>query len=717
MRAFMVGCSLALLMAGSADAKTFSIKVLSSPRADLVTDGQALVQVSRRATVTLNGADVTDAFKRRGGRMIGLVDGLALGANEIVATAGDRAARLTLTNHPNGGPVFTGKQIQPWRCQSGAVDAQCNQPAQYTYLYRSTDPTAPALQPYDPQSPPDDVATVKTEKGATVPFIVRQELGYLDRDQYKILVLFDPARPWSRWKPQPTFNHKLLVTGGGGCGGSYGTGGAPLEDFSGTFGDVPAIVDSYVNALGRGFAVMSTALANTGHNCNVAVEAEALIMTKERVIERYGDLRHTIGTGCSGGSIVQHTVANAYPGAVYDGLIVTCAYPDTMTAGAQFADYHLLRKYFEDPSRWGEGVVWSPHQWGLVEGHASHVNAVVADEGLFKDAMDVMGGCVAAELMYDPAKNPGGVRCDILDYMVTLFGRRPESVWTSMEKAAGHGFAGVPFANGGLQYGLEALQAGQITAEQFVDLNEKVGGLDMNMQPTPVRIAGDDESVANTYRTGMLNEGDNLDRVAIIDHAGADPGAAHDYSHTWWTRDRLDKANGHHENQVLWYGPAALVGDVRWPTEALLAMDRWLTAVRKDDSKRSLPRKIVVNRPKDVHDRCTYGVRVEAADGACVREAETRFGTPREVAGGPRENDVLECALKPLDRSEYGLLGLSDAQFDRLKAVFPEGVCNWSVLGVGQQAVVPWQQYGDADTVIYGGEPMGAAPRSKIRRG
>jgi hypothetical protein len=330
--------------------------------------------------------------------------------------------------------------------------------------------------------------------------------------------------------------------------------------------------------------------------------------------------------------------------------------------------------------------------------------------------MDPMGGCVAAELMYDPEANPGGVRCDVLDYMVTLLGRRPEAVWTPMEQRAGHGFAGVPFANGGVQYGLEALKSGQITAEQFVDLNEKVGGLDMNMRPSATRIAGDDRSIANTYRTGLINETDHLDQVAIIDHAGPDPGAAHDYAHTWWTRDRLDKAHGNHDNQVLWFGPAALIGDPRWPTEALLAMDRWLTAVERDGSKRSLQRKIVADRPADVHDRCTYGVRVEPADGACVRQAETRFGTPREVAGGPAVNDILKCRLKQPSRGDYGLLGLTDAQFDRLRAVFPDGVCNWSARGVGQQPAIGWQTYQDeSGDVIYGGVRMGPAPRSRTR--
>ena len=149
---------------------------------------------------------------------------------------------------------------------------------------------------------------------------------------------------------------------------------------------------SYVTALGKGFAVLSTALANTGHNCNVAMEAESLMMAKERLVERYGELRYTIGTGCSGGSIAQHTVANAYPG-IYQGLVTTCSYPDTLTAGAQFADYHLLRLYFEDPSRWAPGVVWTPTQMAAVEGHLSHVNAVVADEGLFKAALNPENAC------------------------------------------------------------------------------------------------------------------------------------------------------------------------------------------------------------------------------------------------------------------------------------------------------------------------------------
>ena len=106
----------------------------------------------------------------------------------------------------------------------------------------------------------------------------------------------------------------------------------PLNDASGTLDAIPVPLaqNSYVDALGRGFAVISTALANTGHNCNVAHNAESLMMAKERLIEQYGTLRYAIGTGCSGGSVAQHTVANAYPG-IYQGLVTTCSYPDMMS--------------------------------------------------------------------------------------------------------------------------------------------------------------------------------------------------------------------------------------------------------------------------------------------------------------------------------------------------------------------------------------------------
>ena len=76
--------------------------------------------------------DVTDAFADAAdGRFEG-VRHAARGRPERAARPappGRAAATITITNHPIGGPVFSGPQIQPWLCQPGAVDKQCNQPA------------------------------------------------------------------------------------------------------------------------------------------------------------------------------------------------------------------------------------------------------------------------------------------------------------------------------------------------------------------------------------------------------------------------------------------------------------------------------------------------------------------------------------------------------------------------------------------------------------
>ena len=613
-----------------------------------------------------------------------------------------------------------GPQTDHYRCQETAVDAQCNEPATYAFLYRSTDPTKPDLQPYDREDPPSDVATTTTDEGVEVPFIVRREHGFQDRDRYTILQLWQPGERWRAWRPQEQWNHKLLITHGGNCGASYTPGDPPLQDYSGTLESVPGVTPSYVTALGQGFAVVSTALANTGHNCNVAMEAESLLMAKERLVEQYGELRYTIGTGCSGGSIAQHTIANAYPG-IYQGLVTTCSYPDTLTAGAQFADYHLLRLYFEDPSRWEPGVVWSPTQMAAVEGHLSHVNAITADEGLFAAALDPEHACpgtldpVAGDesTRYDSEINPGGVRCSVLDIMGNLLGPRPEQDWSEQEQAAGHGFAGVPFANTGVQFGLTQLRQGVITPAQFVDLNAKLGGLDVDSQPVPERIDGDAAAIDRGYRTGLINEMTNLDEVAIINHGGPDPGAAHDYAHAFWSEERLLADQGHTDNRVMWFGPAPLIGDPRWANDALLDMDRWLSAVEADGRDVPLATKVADDRPSDVTDRCVVADAAAACSVEELQVLQTRLSTPRQEAGGPRANDNVACRLRPFDLDDYGPLAaaFTPGQVATLEQVFADGVCDWTVPGRGQGPTETWLRYGAADgTAAYGGVPLRDVP-------
>src|SRR4051794_11934447 len=694
-----------------------SIEVVSN-RADLISAGDALVAIglpagADSARVTLGSRDVSGAFAPRpNGRYEGLVTGLALGDNVLTARVlSGASANVTIVNHPNGGPVFSGPQVRPWKCQATATDAQCNEPVSYSYEYKSS--LTGQLASYDPAKPPSDVAKATTDQGKTVPFIVRTETGYQDRDQYKITVLFDPAKPWAAWSPQPQWNHKLLITHGASCGIEHQSGSAPSTTGDTVAGGSPTV------ALGRGFAVMSTALDNAGHNCNIATEAESLVMAKERLVERYGEIRYTIGTGCSGGSLVQHQVANAYPG-IYQGILPQCSFPDSWSTGQQLAAYHLIRQYVENPAKWAPGVIWSPADIAAVEGHPNHVNSIVFDSVYWTDLGVPDDGCagVPAEQDYNADTNPGGVRCDLADYMINVLGPRPASVWSPAEKKVGHGFAGLPLGDVGVQFGLEALKKGQITPAQFVDLNAKIGGTDVDINSTPQRSDSDEPALRNAYRSGGINETNNLTAVPIIDLRGPDPGAFHDTYRTWTIRARLERQEGRFpRNHVIWFGHAPLIGDPDYTTEGLIAMDRWLAKVEADQRSVPLSRKVAEDRPSDVNDRCSQIAGVESVSlpgvgKVCeLKEVQTRFATPAMVAGEGIETDQNKCALRPQRRSDYYPVTFTDAQWAQLQSAFPTGVCDWSKPGIDQANTIPWQTYqGAGGGVVYGGKPLGAAP-------
>ena len=666
------------------------IRVLST-RADLVSGGNALVEIVMPSgtkvaelTVEVGGRDVSAAFARRvSGRVVGLVTGLGEGPNELVARFGNGTGhRLTLTNHPLGGPVFSGPQIQPWTCDEGANDLKCNREPDYSYQYMST---SGSFADYDPDNPPDDVAMTTTDEGHTVPYIVRVERGVIDRDNYAIAVLYDPQSDWTPWQPQEAFNHKLVINHGASCNTEYQQASPP---------DVMLDV-----ALSRGFVVMSHALNNSGHNCNIAVQAEAMIMTKEHLVESYGELRYTIGTGCSGGAQVQQQVANAYPG-FYQGITPACSFPDSWSGKMLYEDYSLLRAYFEDPSRWSPGVVWGYDHMAAVMGHPSYVNAITYNT-VIATLLDPSRSCpgVADEDVYDPDTNPDGVRCSQQDYMAAVFGRRPQD-----------GFANRPWDNVGVQYGLLPLLEGAITVDQFLDVNARIGARDIDYNPIPERVSADIPALAAAYRSGAVNTGSNLDEVAIIDLRGPDPGAFHDVYRTYALRARLDREHGHHDNHVIWRGPVALFGGPDFADEAILAMDVWLAAVEADERDIPLPQKIVENKPPEARERCTDGRAngVEIPDLLC-NEIVDSYSATRVEAGMPFTDDIMKCELKPLSEADYYPLVFTTEQWVRLEGIFPDGVCDWSKPGVEFQPTLEWPTFENGP----GGEPLGPPPRSQ----
>jgi Tannase-like family of unknown function (DUF6351) len=676
--------------------------VVLSNRADLVSGGDALVQVvlpgridPATVRVSVDGRDVTSAFAvRANGRYEGVITGLAVGANDVMATMRQGpTVHLTITNHPSGGPVFAGPQVQPWICttQSGfpaPTDAQCNGAPRFSRMYM--DAATHTFKPYDPAAPPPAaaIATTTTDQGRTVPYIVRFEKGAMDRGLYDVAVLDDPAGSWAPWASQPGWNHKVLYQFGGGTA-PWHTNGAPQND----------LIDL---ALSRGFLVANNNLNIRGDNANDVVSAEALMMLKEHIAETYGSIRYTIGAGCSGGSIQQHVIASSYPG-LLDGIQPNCSYQDSWTTANEVNDCHLLRNYFNTVA---PGTFTAAQQAAVAGTQDTSVcfawDISFAPVGIPSRAQNCnLQGTSFASMVYNPLTNPKGVRCTVQDYQSAVWGFRPQD-----------GFARSPYANVGIQYGLAALDAGTITPEQFVALNGGIGGTDIDLNFTKGRSEPDLVAQSIAFRTGQVTNPSELANVPMIDLRGSHNfNDIHTDYHSYVMRARLDAANGGHGNQLIWTWNGALFGIGPPPSIAVksfLLMDSWLSNIESDARDVSLSQKVLDDKPQGATDECWIGPALtETTDPTACASAFPHFGDARLVSGESLVDNAMQCRLKPLDRTAYAV-AFTDAQWTRLQQAYPDGVCDWSQPPVGFQPSIPWLTYAGGP----GGQPLGAPPES-----
>jgi hypothetical protein len=684
-----------------------SIHTLAN-RADLLSGSDTLVGISvpgrGHVRVTLDGHNVTRRFawRRDGGfrGLIGLITGLEPGRHTVRALLSDGGgAWLRITDHRIGGPVFSGPQIQPWVCgtQSAGLgasqDRQCDAPTKYAYEYKSS--ATGQFETYNPQSPPPDVATTTTDQGVTVPYIVRVEEGTEDRGLYELAVLYQPHHRWMPWSPQRGWNHKLVVP--------FGASTAPHHSQDAPTG----VLDD--TALSRGFMVADSGLNVQGSDANANVSAEALMMLKEHIRDTYGYIRYTIGNGCSGGGLQQYMVAAMYPG-LLDGIQPNCSFADMWSTAPDVGECHGLIDYFQNnPSE-----PWVPQ----IDGHRDPSDCEAWNETFWPvtDPGKASNCNLPQKDVYNPQSNPRGTRCDLQDYQIDIWGRRPRSEWGPVERRIQLGFAERPFDNVGVEYGLRALQEGLITPAEFADLNAKAGGADIDGNSIPQRDFMDRPTAITAYRTGQITDARQLADVPIIDLRGySETGEIHTSVYSYTMRARLDRANGNHANQVIWtweaYFPIVGMSDAFVPDIALrsfLLMDRWLSRIEADH--RHIPRAVKVreDKPSAARDACFLNRgQEEVTNTAECHRLYPYYGTTRTAAGGPLTNDVIKCHLKPLRRTSFKV-AFTKGEWAELQRAFPTGVCDYSRPGVGQRPSIPWMGFMHGP----GGEPLGAPPSS-----
>jgi hypothetical protein len=335
---------------GSDDLPSSQITTLGT-RADLVTDGDARVQVqlpaganAATAKVLANGSDVTSSFTNSNGTLVGLVTGLAVGRQHAGGNGRrreDHAARDQKHVARRPGPVRATANAVLLRDGRGPAGVgQCSGNPRQRPLDRSGRPAMqhrdriqvlltrrrlrdarwPTLipvrrgpppqnacfKPYTPgMAAPADLATTTTDGGQTVPYIVRVERGTMNRGIYDLAVLVDPTKPVAL---QPTWNGKVQFVFGGG-------GSQPRRQMR------PATAWTDDDALSRGWIVTNNSMTDASINNNRVVSAETVMMMKEHIVDRYGPVRFAVGKGNSGGSITAYVVSSFYPG-LLDGALI-----------------------------------------------------------------------------------------------------------------------------------------------------------------------------------------------------------------------------------------------------------------------------------------------------------------------------------------------------------------------------------------------------------
>ncbi len=700
------------------------IRTLSG-KADMVSGGDALVQIAGlggvsldKVSVTLNGKDVTKAFRAdvaakapAGSSMTGHVEGLVLGANTLEASVdGKSVAKLVLDNHSISGPIFYGAHQTPFVCQTEAaglgpaLDADCNAKTVVTYLYKSTEPPAPhraaggqvdgpnvappGFKNYDASAPrPADLAQITMPDGTKVDYIVRRETGVVDRAIYQFAFIHQPGQPLpDSWTSTPGWNGRLIYEFGGGCRAGYHQAAVPS-----------ALDDKF---LSHGYAIADSSLNVFGNNCDDVISAESLMMVKEHFIKEFGVPVHTLSTGPSGGSMQQHLITQNYPGLI-DGIMPERTYPDITTVLTDITDCALFSHVFAN-SKLG----WTDAQKAAVSGFATWdtcskswmPNYIPGQiQSTFAEGSgSTCDKSIPIEQVYNPTSNPKGARCDVYDNEVNTYGRDPKT-----------GFSYRPLDNVGVQYGLLAFNAGQINADQFLELNEKAGGFDPDANIVAARTVADPQALRAAYQMGRVNSGaGGLAYTPIIDFRPyVDPtGNIHDSFRSYVTRARLIAANGNADNQVIITYPmattgAALTVDPARMVEMMQELDKWVDNISKDTSGDPQAVKVRRDRPAELSDSCY------TADGQKISEARSFDGPgqcnklypphydPRMAAGAPLADNILKCKLKPVDGKEYKQ-SLTTEQMAKLKTIFPQGVCDYTQPGVEQSSIkAAWHKY------------------------
>jgi hypothetical protein len=747
----------------TSQAKDVQLRVLSSP-ARYVSGGDARIEVRAaqglhdKIELYLNGSRLNVQLQPKGPhRLEAVISGLQIGDNTLEAYVKGQSRRdsIVLTNHPITGPMLSGEQQHPFVCTANQsavnrpliVDSatppgykvtegsatigyslNCSIETFVSYWYRRN--TGGGLVPLPDGPRPADMGTVQLADGRTVDFVVRREIGSINRFLYSIAMLSPaPTADNAAQNDTSRWNGRLLFwfQGGVAIGHSQGTvhGGSMNADI-----------------LALGHAIVHSSGNNTGTHYNLEVAGETAMMTKERFVERYGVPLYTVGLGGSGGAIQQYIIGQNLP-SVLDALLPVQSYPDMVTQTIHVGDCELLEHYMDVVDKTNAKWRTTKNRTWLVGFNAEEGFARVNDpfvaiknalglstapgttecvpawRGLTPLAMNPLYGQATNQQHYEPQSAIAAIRWTHWDDLRNIYG------------TASNGGAHPSWDNVGVQYGLRSLKEGRITAAEFIDLNWKIGGWkqpdEMTQETFPfmgttsaeigkalsipgyfdpyssknmnrwtgggpaLRTEGVFSAMQAAYDRGMVFHG-QLDRPAI-DHRQYMERELdmHNVHQSFAVRKRVMERMGNSDMLVIWFTDTIPNTPKASNTmDAIAVMDEWMRNIQANPKAG-----IRANRPARAVDSCfdTTGTLIYAGDdawdgilddkapGPCTQQFPI-YTTSRIVAGAPIEGGIYKCALKPVAQAvmdgTYWPWVPTAEQITTLQQIFPQGVCDYS---------------------------------------
>lgn len=576
---------------------------------------------------------------------------------------------------------------------------RCQADERVQYRYRDTDGEVQTL-PDDATELPADIAYLDTADmvgsddmdpvdGARIPYLYRYQRGTLPDTRFiysvAMLVPFEEVTGGAGggWDHRH-WNGRLVFSFGGGVGighsqGSLSGGDSQLDE-----------------ALRSGHAVVYSSGTRTSVHYNLLLSGRVATELKARFVDDHGDPLYTVGIGGSGGGIQQYVAAQNHPD-LLDALIPQYSYPDMTTQTINVGDCELLEHFMDvtdgDNPRWRD---WDARKLlqgqNTIEGFTSDwqeaVGATGSSEciegwrgatplalnptfGLAADMDDVLLP-YAGELLTKAASGDAVVPDDFPD-LGRLLRQSPDRddwvSWTHWDDAAeaygidpDTGFARSPWDNVGVQYGLRSVANGDITPEEFLRLNRRIGSWKPRGDAEPescgmvtqmvgdalgqlattlgicegdeldqhssrmMRLAdgdevaprreGDVEAITNAFESGLEFDGRLGRDVPILDvrHYLEHELDMHNVHQSFVVRERIRRTMGSTDNHVVWFMDARPEEDEDATSRLLMdvyrVMDEWVLAMHSDDASAAEA------RPSAAVDGCwaTDGTPIASGD-------------------------------------------------------------------------------------------------------